>query len=52
MSGDTPSDLLLKAITPMLESEGSEKLLVDCWKLAHHGSKKSTLDQLMNKIDC
>lgn len=51
LTGDTPSDLLLNAIEPMLDAEGSKKLKVGCWKLAHHGSKKSTLDQLMNKID-
>jgi beta-lactamase superfamily II metal-dependent hydrolase len=51
-AADTPSDYLLEAIDPMLAKSGKSRLKVDAWKLAHHGSKKSTLDKLMKKIDC
>lgn len=51
-AADAPSDALLAAINPMLEASGEERLQVDAWKLAHHGSKKSTQDHVMEKIDC
>ena len=47
-AGDATSDFLLKAINPML---AEKKLKLDAWKLAHHGSKKSNLVALMQKID-
>ena len=31
---------------------GAEKLPLNAWKLSHHGSKKSTLEKLMQKIEC
>lgn len=49
-AADSPSQTLLAAINPLLKKEGKEKLEVDAWKLAHHGSKKSTQDSLMEKI--
>lgn len=52
LSGDTPSDRLLKVIEPLLQRSGEQRLSIDAWKLAHHGSKKSTHDDLMQKIDC
>ncbi|HEX9511522.1 MAG TPA: hypothetical protein VF939_13630 [Puia sp.] len=51
-AADAPSDILLAAIDPMLEASGEERLKVDAWKLAHHGSKKSNQDRIMEKIDC
>ena len=51
-AADTPSDYLLEAIDPILAKSGKARMKVDAWKLAHHGSKKSTLDKLMKKIDC
>ncbi len=51
-AGDAPSHCLLKAIDPMLETTGTEKIQLDAWKLAHHGSKKSTVDSIMKKIMC
>lgn len=51
-SGDATSDYLLNAIDPLLEKSGKDRLKLDAWKLAHHGSKKSTLEILMKKIDC
>jgi beta-lactamase superfamily II metal-dependent hydrolase len=51
-AADAPSDTLLAAIDPMLDTSGEDRLKVDAWKLAHHGSKKSTLDRIMEKIDC
>jgi len=52
LAADAPSHYLLQAIDSMLTAEGMERLNLDAWKLAHHGSKKSTLDKLMKKIDC
>lgn len=51
-AGDATSDYLLKAINPLIEKSGKERLKVDAWKLGHHGSKRSTLEKLMEKIDC
>ncbi len=50
-TGDLFTEHLLKAIDALLLKNNAEKLYVDAWKLAHHGSKKSTLDTLMEKID-
>lgn len=52
LAGDANSDNLLKAIKPMLEASGEERLKLDAWKLSHHGSKKSNLDRLMERIEC
>ncbi|MBN9382026.1 MAG: MBL fold metallo-hydrolase [Chitinophagaceae bacterium] len=51
LAGDTPSDRLLMTIEPLLQRSGEERLSVDAWKLAHHGSKKSTHADLMQKVD-
>lgn len=51
-AGDAFTDYLLPAIDVMLQESGEDRLRLDAWKLAHHGSKKSTLDALMEKIDC
>lgn len=51
-AGDATSDYLLEAITSLLSAAGEKRLRLDAWKLAHHGSKGSTLDKLMEKIDC
>lgn len=51
-AGDTPTDRMLKAIEPLLEKTKKERLTISGWKLAHHGSKKSTHTELMKKIDC
>lgn len=51
-AGDATSDWLLEAISPLLASMGKNRLKLDAWKLAHHGSKGSTLDRLMEKIEC
>jgi beta-lactamase superfamily II metal-dependent hydrolase len=51
-AGDAISDYLLEAIEPILENLGENRLELDAWKLAHHGSKKSTLEKLMIKIKC
>lgn len=50
-SGDAPSSVHLEAVDLLLKETGAEKLKLNAWKLAHHGSKKSTLPSLMNKID-
>jgi beta-lactamase superfamily II metal-dependent hydrolase len=51
-AADTPTDRMLKAIEPILEKTKKERLTINAWKLAHHGSKKSTHTELMQKIDC
>jgi beta-lactamase superfamily II metal-dependent hydrolase len=51
-AADTPTDRMLKAIDPILEKTKKERLTINAWKLAHHGSKKSTHTELMQKIDC
>ena len=51
-AGDATSDYLLKAIDPMLKKSGKGRLKLDAWKLGHHGSKRSTLERMMAKIDC
>lgn len=51
-AGDATSDYLLKAIDPMLAKSGKARLKLDAWKLGHHGSKRSTLEKLMAKIEC
>lgn len=50
-AGDAPTDALLRAIKPLLIKRGEEKLKLNAWKVAHHGSKKSTLNAIMVKID-
>src|SRR5688572_19700152 len=47
-SGDATSDSLLEAFDGMNLPDGV--LRVDAWKLAHHGSKKSTVDRLMERV--
>jgi beta-lactamase superfamily II metal-dependent hydrolase len=49
-AGDATSDALLNAIEPMVPGE-TERLKLDAWKLAHHGSRKSNLAKIMRKID-
>lgn len=51
-AGDATTNYLLEAIEPLLERSGKQKLKLDAWKLSHHGSKKSNLKKLMEKIDC
>lgn len=51
-AGDATSDNILEAFPALLSACPSERLKLDAWKLAHHGSKGSTLDLLMEKIDC
>lgn len=50
-AGDTMTDQLMKSIDPLCEKLKTKKLNLDAWKLAHHGSKKSTLPAIMKKID-
>jgi len=51
-AGDTPNDSLIKAIQPLLDKRKikKEQLQLDAWKIAHHGSRKSTLASLMQKL--
>jgi len=50
-SGDAPSDALLRAIRPLIDQQGQERLILNAWKVAHHGSKKSTINSLMERVD-
>ncbi|MET3537675.1 MBL fold metallo-hydrolase [Chryseobacterium limigenitum] len=47
-AGDSPSAALLSGIK-LLKSQ-SDKLKLDAWKLAHHGSKRSTDKSIINEI--
>lgn len=49
-AGDAPSNCLLATINPLLDKKKADTLEVDAWKLAHHGSKKSSRDNIMKKI--
>lgn len=49
-AGDSPTDNLLPGIESFRQN--NKPLKLDAWKLAHHGSKSSTLDPLMKKINC
>ena len=51
-AGDLTTAGMLEAIEPILAENGNERFTVDAWKLSHHGSKKSTMETLMEKIDC
>ncbi len=50
-SADAPTETHLNALNELLKESGEQELKVDAWKLAHHGSKKSTLSGLMKKIN-
>lgn len=49
-AADAPSHILLEAVNSILDKSSGDELTVDAWKLAHHGSKKSTQDSVMEKI--
>lgn len=49
-AGDATSASLLKAIDPWLKKKKKDRMPVNAWKLAHHGSKKSNQEELMKKI--
>ncbi|MGK2860904.1 MAG: hypothetical protein ACSLE0_03165, partial [Chitinophagaceae bacterium] len=51
-TGDTPTHYMLSALQPMLDVSNTSRLHFDAWKLAHHGSKKSTHSSLMKIISC
>jgi beta-lactamase superfamily II metal-dependent hydrolase len=49
-AGDLFTAYLKSSIERLLKEKKENKLVIDAWKLAHHGSKKSTLDELMRMI--
>src|SRR6187455_364103 len=51
-AADAPSDAVLPAIQLLIDQAGGDRLPLTAWKLAHHGSKGSTLIKLMEKVDC
>ncbi len=51
-AGDSPTPILLKGVNALLDQYGDDKLKLDAWKLAHHGSKKSTQEPIMKMLHC
>ncbi len=49
-AADSPTENLQRSVQALLDRTGDELLEVDAWKLAHHGSKKSTQDGIMKLI--
>lgn len=50
-AGDATTAELLKSINPLLTRSGLNRLEIDAWKLAHHGSEKSTRPEIMQLIE-
>lgn len=50
-AADTPSAELLRTIKPLCKKKKTKTLKVNAWKLAHHGSRKSTLPGIMKMIE-
>ena len=48
-AADVPSNLLLESLNKI---DDKKRLKLDAWKLAHHGSKKSTSRLIMEKVEC
>jgi len=51
-AGDKPNDAMNSVIQTLQDKRKvkKEQLILDAWKVAHHGSRKSTLPSLMQKI--
>ncbi len=49
---DAHPDAVCASIRRLLKERGQERLVVDAVKVAHHGSKGNTTDELMSLIDC
>lgn len=49
-AGDAPSEALLPAVQALKKAQKKEKLSLDAWKLAHHGSKRSTVQSIIDEI--
>jgi hypothetical protein len=50
--GDAFPDVVAASIKRLLKARGQRKLKVDAVKVAHHGSKNNTNDELLALIDC
>jgi len=50
--GDAFPDVVAASIKRLLKARGKKKLKVDAVKVAHHGSKNNTNDELLALIDC
>jgi hypothetical protein len=50
--GDAHPDVVAASIRRLLSSRGQAKLKVDAVKVAHHGSKNNTNDELLALLDC
>lgn len=50
-AGDAFTDCLKPSVQKLLNASGKKRLPLNAWKIAHHGSKKSTLEELMSMIE-
>lgn len=51
-AGDAHSEKIKEVLEERELLDANGKLKLDVWKLSHHGSRKSTLDFLMEMIEC
>lgn len=51
LTGDAYASELESTITRLLEERGEDKLVVDLFKLSHHGSRQNMTDELLDLID-
>lgn len=49
---DAHADVVSASLRRLLEARGLERLEVDAVKVAHHGSKGNTSDELMDLLEC
>lgn len=52
LAGDALSEDILESLNLLGLTSKGKRLKVDFWKLSHHGSKKSTSDELISAIEC
>ena len=51
-AGDAHPNVLEAGITRLLQKRGQEKLKLDAFKIAHHGSKHNLSTELLQKVSC
>ena len=52
LSGDCPPGVLERSIQAVSRLLGERRLRLDAFKIAHHGSKQSVTNSLLEKVDC
>jgi hypothetical protein len=52
LAADSPPGALLPGVEALCRERGEERLKVDAAKLAHHGSKRSTSADVLDRLDC